>query len=281
MELFRIIKGDAKRAVRFCGGRSVASAITVALVWISVSAAETLLTLAVSGYSALFADYREVFSSPKMLAVAAFVSLLWLLVIPALLLGYIKLHLAFAEGRDESIGLLFDMFSSAKKFFGSILFSIMFCLRYAVLLIIAIAPAGALFWFSETWLSGGERIFELLRVVIGLFAASIITLCVSLGIVFSMRWSLAPYYFAAGNGIHRSFVLSAKATKGRLMEILSFRVSFIGWGILSLLIVPMVFTLPYYSISNAIYAEYLMERYRRSFVEVPEGIGEVPFTETD
>ncbi len=279
MELFRIIKDDAKRAVRFFGGRSVASAITVALVWLSVSAVETLLTFAVSGYSALFADYETLFSSPEMIAIMVFISLLWLFVVPPLLLGYTKLHLAFAEGRDESFALLFDMFSSAKKFFGSILFSVMFCLRYAVLIFFTIAPAGALFWFSETWLVGEERIFELLRVTIGLLAAAIITLSVSLGIIFSMRWSLAPYYRAAGNGIHRSFVLSAKAAKGRYIDIISFRFSFIGWAMLSFLIVPLVFTLPYYSIANAIHAKYLIEKYSRSFVEVPESIGETPVTE--
>ncbi|MBQ6877233.1 MAG: DUF975 family protein [Oscillospiraceae bacterium] len=281
MELFRIIKGDAKRAVRFCGGRSTASAVTIILVCIFIAAAETVLTLIFAGISALPGNSEEIFYSPETAIIQAVISFLWITFVPPLLLGYAKLHLAFAEGKDESISLLFDMFSSAKKFFGSIVFSVMFMVRYAVLFSAAIVPGAALLWFAETVFTEENRSSEMLRIILGFLAVTIITFSVSLAIIFSLRWSLAAYYRAAGNGIHRSFVLSARATKGRHIEIISFRFSFIGWWIFSLLVIPLVWVLPYYSVANAIYANYLMEKYRRSFIEVPESIGDIQITETD
>ena len=103
-----------------------------------------------------------------------------------------------------------------------------------------------------------------------------------LAFIFVQRWSLAVYYRALGNGICKSFSLSAKAAKGMHTNIISFKFSFIGWGILSLLILPLIWTVPYYGISNAIFAKYLMERYEHSLAQVPEtSESQITFTETD
>ena len=70
--------------------------------------------------------------------------------------------------------------------------------------------------------------------------------------------------------------------KGLCTDIISFKISFIGWGILSFLILPFLWSAPYYALSNAIYAKYLMERYERSLAQVPESIApEITFEEKD
>lgn len=271
MELFRIIKSDAKRAMRFCGGRTIAAMFAVALALIAVNLTESVLLLIFAGPEAFYSDiYTLAKSSPAVLPIVAGSSLLWLLLIPAIAIGYIKLHFSFAEGNDESISLIFERFSSFKKFFGSVFFVISFAVRYILSFAAAILPGGAFFWFTENYIPGGNRTLEILRISAYVIAFAIMILCIALWIIFVQRWSLAIYYYSGGIGIHKSFSLSVKAAKGLHTKILSFKFSFIGWGILSLLILPLVWVIPYYELSNAIFAKYLMERYEHSLAEVPE-----------
>ena len=130
MELFRIIKSDAKRAMHFCGGRSVASAIIILLACLMINLAESALLLVFSEPGNIFENLYG--NSPESIAVVSGMAFVWLLLIPALFLGYKKLHFSFAEGKDESISVLFDMFSSFKKFIGSFFFAFAYIIRYAV-----------------------------------------------------------------------------------------------------------------------------------------------------
>ena len=283
MELFRIIKADAKRALHFCGGRTVASFLVVALALLTFGIAETTLHLIFSGEEILYYDLLTLLKKfPESVFVTAGITFLRLFTLPALLLGLVKLFLSFAEGNDESISMIFDMFSSFKKFIGSAFFAIAFTVRYAFVFVIALLPGGAFFWFSKTFIPGGTRTAEIFKISAVFISICIMTLCVFLAIIFIQRWSLAPYYRASGKGVHKSFSLSAKATKGLCTSILSFKVSFIWWGFLSILVLPLLWSIPYYCISNAIYAKYLMERYERSLAEVPESVSpEFTFQETD
>ncbi|MBQ4545866.1 MAG: DUF975 family protein [Oscillospiraceae bacterium] len=278
MELFRIIKSDAKRALRFCGGRTVAAMFAVVLALLAVNVTESVLLLVLAGPEAIYSDLASLAESNRaVIPVLGGSCVLWLLLVPAMIVGYIKLHLSFAEGSDESVLMVFERFSSFKKYFGSIFFAIGFAVRYLFVFAIAVLPGGAFLWFSETYIPEGNRTAELLKISACSIAVIIMVLCVFLGVIFVQRWSLAVYYFALGEGIGKSFSLSAKAAKGMHTEILSFKFSFIGWGILSVFILPLVWTVPYYETANAIFAKYLMERYERSLAEVPE-IDENVFT---
>ena len=267
MELFRIIKSDAKRAMHFCGGRSVASAIIILLACLMINLAESALLLVFSEPGNIFENLYG--NSPESIAVVSGMAFVWLLLIPALFLGYKKLHFSFAEGKDESISVLFDMFSSFKKFIGSFFFAFAYIIRYAVVFSFAILPGGAFLWFSEKYIPENGRTSGIIKISACCIAISIIILCVFLAIIFVQRWSLAGYYKISGNGIFKSFSLSAKATKGLCTRIIAFKCSFIGWGFLSPLILPLFWSVPYYGLSMAIFSKYLMERYEHSLAEVP------------
>lgn len=271
MELFRIIKNDAKRAMRFCGGRSIASVMIIALSYLAINLTETVLLMIFCGMDALYYETFDLFFLyPETVYITLGALVVWLFLIPALLLGHTKLFLSFAEGKDESLSLLFDMFSTFKKFIGSAFFAIGYSIRYIIVLAVATLPGGAFIWFAANYIPSGNRTADLLKIAACCIGIAIIILCVFLSIIFVQRWSLAPYYRASGNGIHKSFVLSAKATKGLYTYIISFKISFIGWGLLSLLVIPLIWTAPYYGLANAIFAKYLMERYEHSLASVPE-----------
>lgn len=278
MELFRVIKSDARRAMRFCGGRAIASLMIIALAYLAINLTETVVVYAFTGeifYTGNFYSGRE------YAIIAAVFSAIWLLVIPPLWMGYIKLHLSFAEGNDESINTLFDMFSGFKKFIGSVVFFIEYGIRVIIIFAFAVLPGGAFLWFAENYIPTGNRTAEMLKISACCVAIAIMILCIALAIIFIQRWSLAPFYRVRGYGIIKSFTLSAKAAKGCCTKIISFKFSFVGWWILSVLVLPMIWTAPYYALSNAIYAKYLMERYEHSLAEVPEIIEEPSPSEED
>ncbi len=259
--------------MRFCGGRTVASVMIVVLASLAISLTESVLLLIFCGTDAVYQSvYALAQTYRETIYIISGAALVWFFVVPALLLGCIKLYLSFAEGKDESIVTLFDMFSSFKKFFGSAFFAIAFAIRYAFVFAAAILPGGAFFWFSKTYIPDGNRTLQLLKISACCIAIAIMILCVFLAIIFVQRWNLAAYYRALGTGIHKSFSLSAKATKGIYTRIISFKFSFVGWGILSLLILPLIWAVPFYGISNAIFAKYLMERYEHSLAKVPETV---------
>ena len=269
--------------MRFCGGRAVASVLIAALSCLIITAAESVLLLIFCGTKALYSDlYTLAKTSPEALYILSGASVFWILLVPALLLGLTKLYLSFAEGKDESIVTLFDMFSSFRKYVGSVFFAISFLIRYLFVFAVAILPGGAFFWFSNTYIPDETRTAQLLKISACCIAITIMILCIFLAFIFVQRWSLAVFYRADGSGIQKSFSLSAKATKGLCVRILSFKFSFIFWGILSVLILPAIWAVPYYGLSNAIFAKYLMERYEHSLAKVPETVSSnVTFEETD
>ena len=283
MELFRMIKSDAKRAMRFCGGRTVAAMAAVLLAYFAVNLTESVLLVIFCGEKAFCSDLVSLAKSfPAVVPILAGTTALWFILIPALLIGYKKLHLSFAEGNDESISLIFERFSSFKKYIGSFFFGIGYAVRIFLSLAIAVLPGGAFLWFAETYIPEGSRTLSILKISACGIAVTIMILCISLALIFIQRWSLAVYYYAEGAGIRKSFALSVKATKGNHARILNFKFSFAVWGVVSLLILPLIWTVPYYGISNAIFAKYLMERYEHSLAEVPESVSaEVTFEETD
>ena len=266
-----MIKKDARAALRFCGGRAVASVMIVFLAYLAVNLTEAVLLFVFSGAESLYSDFYSLAeSSPEVLAITAGAAVVYLLIMPALSLGHAKLHLAFAEGKDESISVLFDMFSSFKKFVGSAIFAVSCAIRYLVTFIAAILPGAAFLYFAYSYIEAANRTLEILKIAACCVAIAIMILCTGLWLIFIQRWSLAPYYFAEGKGIQKSFGLSAKATKGMNTRIISFKFSFIWWAVPSIFILPLLWSVPYYFLANAIYSKYLMERYERFLAETPE-----------
>ena len=147
------------------GGRAVASVMIVFLAYLAITLTQTVLLFVFSGAESLYTDFYSLAdTSPETLAITAGAAVVYLFVMPALFLGYTKLHLAFAEGKDESISVLFDMFSSFKKFFGSAVFAVSLGIRYLITFAIAAAPGGAFFYFAYNYIETPNRTLEILKI---------------------------------------------------------------------------------------------------------------------
>lgn len=278
MELFRVIRRDARCALRFCGGRAAACVLIIFLAYLAISLTESILLFVFAGMESLYLDYAALSKiSPEVLYISGGSAAVYIFVISALAFGHTKLHFAFAEGKDENITMLFDGFSSLKRLFGCIFFYLGYGIRAAVSLAAAAIPGTAIFYAAWKFIPESGRTIEILRIAVCCIAVAVVILCLSLALIFIQRWALAEYYYVNGSGIIKSFSLSAKAAKGLCTTIIKFKLSFFGWALVSLFILPLLWSVPYYSVAKAIFAKYLMERYERSLAEVP-GESEEDFT---
>lgn len=261
MELHRIIKTDARKALHRYWAKSLVAATVVFSAYIAIALAESVLLFVFSGKESPTLDIFNLASTPvEVLAVLGAAALAFCLLMPALIIGYRKLHLVFAEGGDAVVFTLFDGFSTFGCFIKSIVFAFLLWLRRIVVTAAAFLPGAALIYAAYAFINPETRTESMLQLCAYCVGALLILLCLALGIIFMQRWFAAPYYLAAGKGIHKAFVLSAKAAKGLCPSIIRFKISYFGWALLSVLILPLLWTLPYYSTACAIYAKYLMER---------------------
>ena len=283
MELFRIIKKDARKALHSCGGRTVAGAMIFALAYLAVYITETIVFYIFCGEENL-SNYEMIWNGSKEALIITIGALLlyYVLVFP-LAWGYKKLTLAFAEGKDESINTLFDMYSSGKKYFSSVLFTFLFFIKRILVLVFMTAPGLGLMYCSANFIPRGSATLEILRIGATIISGSVAIVGGFGSLAVIQRWHLAPYYFASGSGICKSFALSVKASAGIRGEIFRFKLSFIGWALLSFFVLPLLYSVPYYFMATAIHAKYLMEKYEHSLAVVPEnlehGEEEAAFTE--
>ncbi len=269
MELHRIIKSDAKRALRSCWGKSVAAGAVLLFSYLSVSAAEAVLLFVFSENSAAL-DFLSITNADLAAVVITGIAVLaFVVLIPPLSLGYTKLHFSFADGKGESVSAVFDLFSSFKSFFKSIIFSVALTLRYLVCTAAALIPGVFLFYLANTFIVSNDRTIQLLKISACCVSIALTILCLALAFIYSQRWFASSYYFISGRKIHESFKLSAKASKGMKSHIAGFKISFFGWWLLGLIVLPLFWVVPYYSLSCAIYAKYLIEKLEHIPVETP------------
>lgn len=265
MELYRMIKKDAKRLLRSVWGRSLVGSLLVLALALLITSAETAFLFVFSDTEFFDPGALELTAvSMESLVITVSAAVLSILLVPQGFCGIKKLHLSFLNGEEKGLSPLFESFSPFWRFLDTSAFFCLYSARILLGFIVAMAPGTALLWFLETYFPKTSRTMQLLEIGACLLSVLLIVFCLVLWQIFCQRWFLAPYYFAEGNSAHRSFSLSVKATKGQRTAIFGFSLSFFGWALLSVLIFPMLWTVPYYETASAVYARYLMERYERS-----------------
>lgn len=193
----------------------------------------------------------------------------FLLIIP-LELGITRWYHALSDGVSEDILNIFWCFSNRKMFFRSLWLSlnvgVRILLQAVCYLALPLVGIGFSLWMLRSPTAASS------------FAGSLaLVLSVALLLLFGVFWLihiqkyfLAKYYLLDGQTPVREAIRSSvHATRGIRDEIFLFQLSFLGWGICSLLILPLLYVSAYYSMSAMLYARFLMEDDRRSNSIVP------------
>ena len=97
------------------------------------------------------------------------------------------------------------------------------------------------------------------------FSIALFVLLLCFLLIRLQRYFLAQYYLLdQETSVRKAIRASIHASKGICDEIFAFKLSFLPWGIASILVLPLLYVSPYYSMSSLLYARFLMEQDKRA-----------------
>lgn len=189
----------------------------------------------------------------------------FLLLVP-LNLGITSWYHSLSEGVSEDILNIFGCFANRRMFFRSLALAFRIGVRIfcAAVLYLILPVAGLSFsvWILTSGSFVGSDFVGSLSFVL---SAGIFLLAFGFLMVRVQKYFLAKYYLLDGKTtVGDAIRSSVHATKGIRDEILLFKLSFIGWGVISVLLLPLLYFSAYYSMSSLLYVRFLIEDDRRA-----------------
>jgi len=183
----------------------------------------------------------------------AFVTAVLFLFISALKLGEQFLYFIKASGGKGRTGLLFNFFTFEKSFRAFSLYLRLTCLKFGWLLYFLL-PCSVCYGLTFYLYSAGN----LLPIVFYIMLAGsslLLSFCVFMWRVAFFRYNAAPYYVSLRRemSIKEAVGKSINLTDGSLRESVLLESSFWGWFLSCGLVLPLVYVIPYFKMSKALF----------------------------
>jgi hypothetical protein len=159
-------------------------------------------------------------------------------------------------GVKENPVIIFHYFSEKKLYFKSLALIVSLLVRIIISFIVACIPVFIAELISSSWL------YSVLDVSIPIWTVNLTdiinilkVIAVASTLVSSFKYYLAPMLFVADEDIAvaEAIHLSTVIEKRTLLDFVFFVFSFMGWIVLSFLVIPLIYTIPYFIISYLIY----------------------------
>ena len=183
-----------------------------------------------------------------------------------LLYGILRWFWFTTADYDVPIHEIFCYFSNGKEYLKAFSLSFRIFMRTTGVLLICFLPSLIVIAISS------PTTYAMFNTAMPYWASSVWALGNTLtffGIIMSfillLRYFAAPILMINDPSItpHEALDLSVVITKNANGKTLSFVVSFGGWFLLSLLYIPLIFTLPYFLASYGVYCRFLINHYNR------------------
>ncbi|WP_312640926.1 DUF975 family protein [Hydrogenoanaerobacterium sp.] len=271
MKLRKQIKQNARRAL----GGNWGKAICILLIGMSIFVIFSLL----QGLTSLLLDipdFHDTLKTPGFyfddvvnvsllsLLIASIFTVLSLIVNSPLTFGVKQWYYRLVGGESEDVVSIFSFFSFARLFFKAIWHDINLIVRRLLWAIpFAVVPGAiagiAVLLLYNTQPSDLMHLGGIMLLMLGLLLAVIAQIFF---FIFSNRYFLSSYLIVEDPeiGVRKAIKTSIRSMKGHKSEIFVLQLSFVPWGLLSLLVLPLLYVVPYYNSSSALYAKYLIER---------------------
>ncbi len=204
---------------------------------------------------------------------AAMVVLSVFLIFP-LFLGVLRFFRRLLWGEDDGPIIVFHYFSSAKQYYRAFRFTLVFGLRYFLSALVLFVPAFIVKLFSETFF------YDLFGLKMPAWISNMWVLSVFLtaaaAVVFffvGLRWYIAPFLYVAdeemdaSEAIHMSVVIS----RSTALEFFTLILSFVLYIAASFLMIPIIFTMPYFIAAYMVHSRYAVAQYNRVCDELSQG----------
>lgn len=187
-----------------------------------------------------------------------------LILIVPLNLGVFRWFWRLTLGADDSVANVFYFFSNRRLYLRSLSFYLLFISRVFLIGFFSFLPA----YISEILLN--DQFYRLVGIpvpeIINTFYALPYCLYI-VGLVFFIpliiRYFPAPVLLFSDEQLspNQVYRTAAKISSGRKIEYASLILSFFGWLIVSLLGVTIIFTLPYFLATVALYSSFVVNEY--------------------
>ncbi len=243
------VKHTAKTALRGNWLRCIAACMTV------------LFAFFVIWYAMNITEY--IFGS--IAAVISGALMLFFLFFP-LLQGLIRFVWRMLFDAVDNPSSVFYYFSSKSEYIRAIKITFSMCIRAAFFAFLLFLPATVVDIF------GGTKIYSLLDMPIplwttGLYYLSLFLKCVAVILLafIMLRYSAAPVLCVADENMEPSEAIhmSCVIFKYAMLDFIYLIFGFFGWILLSLTVIPLVFTLPYFITSLCVFTRFAVADYNK------------------
>ena len=210
------------------------------------------------------ADYAAYISNDAVGYILLAVSAVFLIF--PLLLGLVRFFWRMIFGADDRQLVLFYYFSDSEKYKRALRLSVALSLRTLGFAVILFLPAIIVDLFS------GVKIYDMMDIPIPIWTGNLYYLSVFLKTVAAVvlffiisRYYLAPFLAVADEDmdVAEAIHMSCTISKDTVVEFIYLIFSFLGWILISALIFPLVFTMPYFMTSLSVHVRFAVAEYNK------------------
>lgn len=183
-----------------------------------------------------------------------------------LFLGLVRFFWRMIFGAEDRQIVLFYYFSDSKRYKRALRLSVSLALRTAGFAVILFLPAVVIDIFS------GVRIYDIMDIPIPIWTGNLYYLSVFLKTVAAVilffvmsRYYLAPFLAVADEDmdVEEAVHMSSTLSRDTELDFIYLIFSFLGWMLLSVLVFPLVFTMPYFLTSLSVHARFAVAEYNK------------------
>ncbi len=196
-------------------------------------------------------------------SIATIVIYLLVLYIP-LFLGALRWFWCVSAKKPTDKKEIFIYFSSPKKYFRTVWFTLALIIRLLLCAVIAFAPAIVASLLARPWIySAVDFPMPLWSANLPVVANFLEVLGLILFLFLSLRFYLSGLLLVIDDDMHpgEAFYISKLVSRDFLMNFILLALSFFGWFLLSLLAVPLIFTLPLFITSFTVHGRFAINYY--------------------
>ncbi len=194
----------------------------------------------------------------------ATMAILIFFVISPLFLGALYYFRRLLWNQNDSVLVIFKYFSSAAEYKRTLHFSLLIAARLLLLSAVLYLPCIIVCLLSN------EQIYSLFNLSLPVWTSNLWTLnsflaiIASLALVFVMlKYYLAPFVFVSNDTVDpaEAVNMSTIISKRTGADFFGLAISFIGWILVSFLVAPLIFTLPYFMASYGVHCRFAITAY--------------------
>ena len=268
------IRRNTREMLRNSWGKAVALTVTVIAVTLLGAMLESVIggLTGTHGLAALFVIYRGSISALTPARLAASMALTLgvgaaeLMLLCPLLLGISEWFTGLSYGICENdMGVVFRHYRSSRRFFRAVWLYLNIAVRSWFYMALLLLPGSLMIGASELFTRGNPSSLDRIMAVMGMaMGICLLILGGITGWIFTRRYSLAPYLVIRKDSLtaRQAIQQSIQATRGFKTSYAWFQFSFAPWWLLSMLMLPLFYTVPYVWGCNALYARTLLEARR-------------------